>query len=131
MDNLTNNLSTFRTLFLVKGILTLLFSFFFIAYASIGGFLWNIDEITNDTNSLPFNPGIIFIIIGSVGFIISVVMGILTLLASKYLKDIKNYNFIFVIAILNCITGILGIILGVFTIIELHKPHVKELFNKN
>jgi len=58
-------------------------------------------------------------------------MGILTLFASKYLKEIKNYNFIFVVAILNCLTGILGIVLGIFTIIELNKPDVKALFNKN
>lgn len=131
MNNSSNNLNLFQTLFLIKGIMTLLFSLLFIAYAFIGRFLGNIFEASNEANPISFNPGIIFIIIGSIGFIISLVMGILTLLASKYLKEIKNYNFIFVIAILNCLTGILGIVLSVFTIIELNKPLVKELFNKH
>ena len=131
MNILTNNLSTFKTLFLVKGILTLFFSLFFIAYACLGGFIGHIIETSDQTDPIPFNLGVIFIVIGSIGFIISVVMGILTLFASKYLKEIKNYNFIFVVAILNCLTGILGILLGVFTIIELNKPHIKELFIKD
>lgn len=130
MNNSSNNLNLFQTLFLIKGIMTLLFSLLFIVYAFIGGFLGNIFEAPNDANPISFNPGIIFIIIGSIGFIISLVMGILTLLASKYLKEIKNYNFIFVVAVLNCLTGILGIVLCIFTIIELNKPLVKELFNK-
>ncbi len=131
MNNSSNNLNLFQTLFLIKGIMTLLFSLLFIVYAFIGGFLGNIFEASNDANPISFNPGIIFIIIGIIGFIISLVMGILTLLASKYLKEIKNYNFIFVVAVLNCLTGILGIVLCIFTIIELNKPLVKELFNKH
>ena len=128
---LSNNLNLFKTLFLVKGILTLCFSLFFVAYAVFGSFIGHIIETNNHNDPIPFNPGIIFIVIGSFGFFIAVTMGILTLFASKYLKEVKNYNFIFVIAILNCLTGILGILLGVFTIIELNKSHVKELFNKD
>jgi len=52
------------------------------------------------------------------------------LLASKYIKEQRNYTFIFVVAIVNAITGILGILLAVFTLIELSKPHIKELFQE-
>jgi hypothetical protein len=131
MNNTNNNLSTFSTLFLVKGILTLCFSIFFILYGCIGIIIGNADKWSHDHNSLPFNPGLIFIVIGGIGFVISIVLGILTLMASRYLKEIKNYNFIFVMAILNCFTGILGILLGIFTIIELSKPEVKQLFFKD
>lgn len=125
----TNNLNTFRTLFIVKGILNLLFSLFFLVYGAFGLFFMNIDTINNDP-SLDFNPGIIFVIIGGIGLLFAVAFGIVTLLAAKYLKEISNYNFIFVVAILNCLTGVLGILLGVFTIIELQKPDVKALFGK-
>jgi len=131
MNILTNNLSLFKTLFLIKGILTLFFYLFFVAYAFFGSFIGHIVETNNHSDPIPFNVGIIFIVIGSIGFFISVVMGVLTLFASKYLKEIKNYNFIFIVSILNCLTGILGVLLGVFTIVELNKPHVKELFNKS
>ncbi len=131
MENLTHNLNIFKTLFLVKGILNLLMALFFICYALFGGYIVNMAGSGGDLDNMTFNPAIIFFIIGGVGFVIASVMGVLTLLASKYINEVRNYNFIFVIAILNCLTGILGILLGVFTIIELNKPHIKTLFNKS
>jgi len=124
-----NNLSIFKTLYLVKGILTLCFSLFFLLYAVIGLFMGGIIAL-DPTNEVPFNPGIIFIVIGVFGIICCVTLGILTLLVSKYIRETKNYNFIFALAIVNCLTGILGIVLGVFTLIELNKPEVKQLFGK-
>ena len=128
MSTHSNNLDTFRILFLIKGILTLLVSVIFLAYGAIGLFLGNIDDVHYDNE---FNPGFIFLIIGGMGFIFTIVFGILTILAGKYLKETRNYNFILVIAILNCLTGVLGILLGVFTIVELNKSEVRALFNES
>lgn len=130
MENTNNNLSTFSILYLVKGILTLSISLFFVFYVFIGFVIGNSDDWIHKTDSLPINPAIIIIAIGAIGLIISIAMGILTLLVSKYLREVRNYNFIFVMAIINCLTGILGILLGIFTIIELMKPEVKQLFFK-
>ncbi len=131
MQNITNNLNTFRILYLVKGILTLCFSIFFILYGCMGFIFGAIAENQDTHTDLPFNFGWIFAIIGGIGLIFCITFGILTLLASKYLKEVKNYNFIFVVAILNCLTGVLGILLGVFTLVELTKPEIKTLFNKS
>jgi len=125
MEVQTNNLNTFRVLYIVKGILTLLASLFFIGYSFIGVFIDNL----KDTQDLEFNPSIIFFVIGIVGFVITIVFGILTLMAAKYINERRKFNFIFVVAILNCLTGILGILLGVFTLVELNKPHIKALFD--
>lgn len=130
METSSNNLNLFKTLFLVKGILTLCFSLFFIIYGAFGLFFDKMIDANDANNNILFNPGFIFLIIGIIGVIICVTFGVLTLMASKYLKEVKNYNFIFVVAILNCLTGILGILLGVFTLIELNKPEVKQLFHK-
>ena len=130
MENSNNNLNTFRILFLVQGILVLLCSLFFVFYAFMGVFFTDIIESSGEElDTMPFNPGSLFVAIGSIGFFITLALGIVTLFASKYLKEIRNYNFIFVVAILNCFTGVLGILLGVFTLVELNKPHVKALFN--
>lgn len=125
-----NNLRTFSILFLIKGILTLCFSLFFMIYVGLGFFVTSAVEINQD-NDIPFNPGVFIIIIGGIGLVLTVTIGILTILASNYLKAEKNYNFIFAMAVVNCLTGILGILLGVFTLIELSKPNVKELFNSS
>ncbi|NAS29570.1 hypothetical protein GTQ40_01165 [Flavobacteriaceae bacterium R38] len=131
MNNQPNNLDTFRILYIVKGILTSLFALFFIAYGLIGVFIGNIEGFIDDTGAEPFNPGIVFIIIGGIGLIITVIIAIFTFLTAKYIKERRHYNFIFVVAILNCLTGVLGILLGIFTIIEITKPHVKELFDRH
>lgn len=125
----TDNLNTFATLHLVKGILTILFSLFFLLYIFLGAAM-NLAVFDQDP-TMPFDPSIIIITIGTVGFIITMSIGILTLLAAKYIKERRNYNFVFAIAILNCLAGVLGIILGIFTIIDLNKPHVKAQFDPN
>ena len=125
-----NNLHTFRILFLVYGILTLAFSLFFLVYAGFGFFIQDIVE-EGSNNDLPFNPFKIIVIIGAIGFSFAVITGILTIVASNYIKALKNYNFVFAMAIVNCLTGILGILLGVFTLIELSKPETKALFDEN
>jgi len=127
---MNNNLETFKILFLIKGILTLCFSIFFLFYAGLGALFTNIPELNNEFQSLPFNPGNIFLVIGVVGAVMSIALGTLTIISSKYIKEQRNYTFVFVVAIVNGITGILGILLAVFTLIELDKPEVKELFGK-
>ena len=131
MNNTTNNLYSFRILFLIKGILTLCFSLLFLVYGFMGFFMSNLDEFQSQSDELPFNPAIILMVIGAIGFIFAVVIGVLTILAAKYIKEHKNYIFIFAISIVNALTGILGILLAVFTIIELNKPEIKKLFDKS
>lgn len=130
MKTATNNLYSFRILFLIKGILTLCFSLLFLVYGLMGVFLSNVDDFQSQSDELPFNPAIILMVIGAIGFIFAVAIGTLTLLAGKYIKEHKNYTFIFTIAIVNALTGVLGILLAVFTLIELNKPEVKKLFEK-
>ncbi len=127
METTTNNLGTFRILFIVKGVLNLLISLIFIVYVGFGAVLMNV----NEPEFHEFNPGIIVIIFGGIGVLLTVAFGVVTLLAGKYIAEARNYNFILVVAVLNCLSGVLGILLGVFTIIELNKPHVKALFDRN
>ncbi len=131
MTTKSNNLDTFKTLYLIKGILTLLMSFLPLIYIFLGGFLSTMIEMEEIQDPPPFDIGLIFMIIGVVALIFIVGTGVATILASNYIRDRKNYTFILVVAILNCFSGILGILLGVFTIIEINKPEVKELFEQS
>lgn len=122
-----HNLNVFKVLFLIKGIFTLLVSFFPLLYVFMGMFIFNNEFQDNDHFGF---TGMVFMLVGSAIFLFILAMGILTILAGKYIGERRRYDFIFVIAILNCLTGILGILLGIFTIIELNKPQVKQLFGK-
>lgn len=131
MSDTPNNLNTFKILYLVNGILSLLGAIFLTFYFLF--FLQVFSEINavNPNEQMPFDPTTFFSVFIIIGLCFSIAFSVLSFLTSKFIKEEKNYNFIFVVAILNCLTGILGILLGVFTLIELNKPHVKEVFGKS
>ena len=117
METQTNNLNTYRILYIIKGIFNLLGAVFFIE--------------VNQNAEMPFDMSTFFGIICGIGFVMSLIFGIVTLLGAKYIGEARNYTFVLIVAILNCLTGILGILLGIFSIIEINKPHVKALFDQN
>lgn len=127
MDNEEHNLRIFKILYIIKGILTLAFSILPLLYIFLGIFIFQKDDLSQEDAQV---GGTIIIFAGSMIFLFLLVLGILTLLTAKYIGEKRNYDFVFVMSVLNCLTGILGIILGIFTILELNKPGVKRLFNK-
>ncbi len=127
-----DNTNTFRILHLIYGILLLVFSMIGVFYAILGTFISTKMETEmsgSELDSLPFNPFNFFTIIGIVLFIWMATLGILNLFSAKYFKEKRKHQFIFINAILNIFTGVFGIILAIFTLIEINKPHVKNLFN--
>lgn len=125
-QQLPNNLNTFRILFIVYGAFAMLFSLFGVLYAGIGSFVFN--NLPEEAN-MPFNPGHIFMIVGICITFFAITSGTLCFFAAKCLKETKGYTFILIVSILVAVTGgILGILLCVFTLIEINKPHIKGLF---
>ncbi|MGB1033230.1 MAG: hypothetical protein ACPGWM_11455, partial [Flavobacteriales bacterium] len=79
----------------------------------------------------PEELGMVMVVVGVFISLLFVAFGVLQIYASRFIGERKNHTFIFVMAIITCCTGMLGLILGIFSIIELNKPEVKELFNEN
>jgi hypothetical protein len=123
----TDHLDTLAVLHLVKGILNFTFSLFFIFYAFMGGIFSRFP--VQHHSEIPFDLSLIFYLIGGIGFLICIVLGTLNMISYSYLKKRKKHGFVFAISIVNCVMGVLGIILGIFTIIEINKPHVKDQFS--
>ena len=127
------NMNTFRILFLIKGILDLLIGLIGLLYLSIGAFAGDLfqESAQRTGESLPFNTTVIFVFVGIVLLVLALITGIPALMASSRFKKRSGRTFIIVAAAFNCLTGILGILLCIFTIIELQKPDVKSLFAEN
>ena len=70
----------------------------------------------------------IFVVLGFVTLLIATVAG-LTIWTGFNLAKRKHYTFCFVVAALICLNVPLGTALGVFTIIVLTRPSVKEMFD--
>lgn len=124
-----NNLDTFRILFLIKGILALVFSLVPLIYVFIGQTVGKMAMA--DPNPPPFDIATFFSAIGFFGFAWLVFVGVMALLASKYIREERKYTFIIVAAVVNGLSGILGLLLCIFTIIELNKNYAREIFGRN
>ena len=79
-------------------------------------------------NAPPPFFGWMFAIIGGVIILAGWIFAIFLLFAGRFLARKKHYMFCLVVACLSCLFIPLGTVLGVFTIIVLIRPSVKELF---
>ena len=128
METQSNNLNTFKILFIIKAVFNLFGALIFLGYGFFMSMVFT--DAATTAQDMPFNISNFIGIIAGLGFILCLVFAIVTFLAGRYLGKAKNYTFILVVSILNCLTGISGILLGIFTILEINKPHVKVLFEK-
>lgn len=69
-----------------------------------------------------------FIIIGSAIILAFWTIGILTLIGGKKLSRRSGYKFCYAVGIINCLLMPIGTVLGVFTILVLSRPTVKQDF---
>jgi len=76
----------------------------------------------------PAAMGFFFIVIGGAISLLILALAGCTFYTGYCLAQHKNYMFCFVIACLTCMHMPLGTILGVFTIVVLVRPGVKEMF---
>jgi len=120
-----SNLETFRILHLVMAALSTLGGLFVLAYAFL--FAGIFSKVANQ--EMPAEVFTMFKGIFIFAALFIVILGILNFLTAKYLKERKNRTFIIVTSVVNCLTGILGILLGIFTIIEVNKDYTKRLFD--
>ncbi|BCX48460.1 hypothetical protein HAHE_23680 [Haloferula helveola] len=73
--------------------------------------------------------GWFFVIIGGSVIIVGWTFAVLVFFAGKFLSERRRYTFVFVIACINCINVPMGTALGIFTILVMQRPSVKELFD--
>ena len=72
--------------------------------------------------------GWMFILIPAVLILSGLTMAIMVALAGRWLGRYRNYTYCLVVAAVECIFVPFGTVLGVFTIIVLMRPNVKQLF---
>jgi len=80
---------------------------------------------------VPEFVGWIFVGIASLLILMGWALAVLLLITGRFLSKRRNYTFCFVIAAISCLFMPFGTILGVFTIVVLSRPTVKEMFGKN
>ena len=119
-----NLLSTFH--FVVAG-LAALFALFPLIHVTIGWFLLHAPP-SKQGSPPPEFIGWLFMIFGGMLFIAGETMAALIVAAGISLRRRVRYGFVFVLACIQCMFFPFGTVLGVFTIIVLSRPSVKQMF---
>ena len=75
--------------------------------------------------------GAFMVVIAMFAILVGWTLAVCIIVAGRYLAKRKRYMFCLVIAAISCVFMPFGTVLGVFTIIVLMRPSVKELFAVN
>jgi len=132
MDRDTEQLNLLAIFHYVVAGFAALFSFFPLIYTVLGViFIFAARQGTPKPGEElpPEFLGWIFAAVGSLLFVISIVMAIGILIAGRSLALRKRYTFALVIACIECLFVPFGTILGVFTIVTLSRESAKALFS--
>ncbi|HEY0458028.1 MAG TPA: hypothetical protein VGC97_02680 [Pyrinomonadaceae bacterium] len=127
MNKDLEHLKWLSTGFYVYAGLTALFACFPFIHLAIGIAIVT-GQLDEGKNPPPAAFGWLFVGAASIFIVIGWAIAICSFLAGKYIKQQKNYTFIFVMGAVACMFAPLGTVLGVFTIIVLLRDSVKALF---
>lgn len=116
----------------VVGGLAALFSFIPVIYVVIGVLAVCIPgSFEGEGEAMPLFIGWIFIIMGAVLIVVGWAFSACIIIAGRSLTRQIHYMFCMVMAAIECIFMPFGTVLGVFTIVVLARPAVKEMFELN
>ena len=79
----------------------------------------------------PEFAGVLLVMIGMVAILMGWTLAVCIIIAGRCLAKRRRYMFCLVMAAISCVFMPFGTVLGVFTIIVLMRPSVKELFAVN
>jgi hypothetical protein len=116
----------------VVGGLAVLFSFIPVIYVVIGILAVYIPgSFEGEGEAASLFIGWIFIIIGATLIVVGWAFSACIIIAGRSLTRRIHYMFCIVMAAIECIFMPFGTVLGVFTIVVLARPSVKEMFEPN
>lgn len=127
-----DNLKLLSIFHYVLGGLTLAGGLYFLFWIFLGTAVFSNPNFGNGhggNNPPPEFMSSFFTIMGIVGVLVCGILGGLKIHAGRCLANREAYNFIFVIACIDCLYVPVGTALGVFTILVLNRPSVKAMFD--
>jgi len=133
MDSDSEQLDLLAIFHYVVAGLAAVFSFFPLIYTAVGVvfiFAARHGTVKPGEELPPEFLGWIFAVLGSLLFVVGLVMAICILIAGRSLALRRRYTFALVIACIECLFFPFGTILGVFTIVALSRESVKALFDR-
>lgn len=110
----------------VMGIIAIIFGFFPILHLFAGFIITTMGENADAPADM---IGLLFLIIPGLMMLVLWTLGILTILAGKYISERRKRKFCLITAGILCIFFPIGTVLGIFTILVLSRSSVRNLFD--
>ena len=124
MNKDLNHLKILGIIHAIWGVLAILFGLVFgLLFVAVGAN----PNVEISGNLSPSDAHQLFLWIGIVVIVLTSIYGILMMIAGGMLRKQRGYGFCFFISILD-LFGFPSIVLGIFTLIVLIRPTVKQLF---
>lgn len=115
----------------IRGGLTAAFSCFALIYVIMGAVFAGTSVFArNSNNAPPAFVGVLLFFIGSAVILVAWTWAAAVIYAGRCLSQRKNRTYCMVIAGISCLFMPYGTILGVFTLIVLQRPTVKQMFDR-
>ncbi len=73
--------------------------------------------------------GLFFVVIGGLFFLAGQTLSICMIVSGRYISQLRNHGFSFVVACISCLFFPFGTVLGVFTLVVLSRDSVKALYD--
>jgi hypothetical protein len=125
----TEHLKLLSIFHYVVGGMTILFGCIPIIHLVIGIIMIVAPEkFGKGSNQPPEFMGWFFVILGSLFILLGWIMGALIVTTGRFISRRRHHTFCFVIACVECLFMPFGTVLGVFTILVLNRPSVRQLF---
>ena len=128
VDQDEEHLRLLAILYYVWGGLTAVFSCLGIFYVIFGGVIAAI--AAHEPNGPPVAVGVVFAVIGILMVVVIGTIAALTIWTGRNLQQRKRYTLCIVMACISCLSVPFGTALGVFTLIVLMRPSVKQVFGQ-
>lgn len=99
-------------------------------YSLIGGGIITAAASEGGRNAPPMAVGAILLVVGILVVLLIATLSTLTIIAGRSLARRQHYTLCLVMACISCLSIPLGTALGVFTIVVLSRPSVKQKFGR-
>lgn len=114
----------------VVGGLGCLFWLFPLVNVVMGVLYLKYPEIFDNDQNTAYFFGYFSIMVGAVLFLLGEIASILLIFSGNFLKKKVKYKYSFVAACISCLWIPFGTVLGIFTIMVLSRPSVKEIYGR-
>lgn len=101
-----------------------------IAHFSIGLVILIDPESIGIHDAPPRWLGLVIVAIGAVLMLMGLALALATYLSGRFLEQRRRYTFILVTDAINCLALPFGTVLGIFTLVKLLQPHIRDEFHR-